>query len=376
MGHLNRVFSLVTGLILTAIITPQSVYACSCMYMEDDHERFASYYDHADVIFQGIPTEVGISGQGNTHYRVSVEKVWKGHANARIDIQTAADSAACGIDLPLDTRVLIFASEYEGVLHTNLCSGTVEVSQAQDIIDWLNDYDEDDIDLPIDPEEIDCSPYVCENGQTHPRCEEGYVIKYLIDPCQFSTEEEEEYEEESLPEDIDDLFTDVTEVHPNFPAISFVRSEGIVSGYENGTYLPDEPINRAEFTKIIIEANFTRQAIDACDEELPFSDVNPDDWFFAYVCMAYKYEVLDGYPDGTFRPANLVNFAEASKIVINAFAIDIDPGFEEGAWWRKFVLTLAGIGGLPSTFTDPNQSLTRGDMAEIIFRVMMSLRNG
>ena len=163
------------------------------------------------------------------------------------------------------------------------------------------------------------------------------------------------------------------EGHSNYKAISFVKQEGIVNGYEGNVYIPDQQINRAEFTKIIVAANYARDAIDSCELNELFSDVSQSNWFADYVCMAKNDGIVDGYPDSTFRPAAFVNFAEAAKIVVGAFGIDTKPEDHLGVWWRPYVFALARIGGLPTTFSDPNQEITRGDMAEIIYRVMMGM---
>lgn len=366
-----RKILIITAFLLAPALTPQSVYACSCMYYEDENERNASYYNNADLVIQGVPIEVGFEEDRLVHYSVSVEKVWKGQADALVDIATALDSAACGINLAMDEPVILFAYKSDGKYQTGLCSGTAKTSD--ELVLWLNAYDGTTLPkVPTEPElpeePLDCTPYICENGDVYPRCEGNAVINYLIHPCQFSDEEEGENEEEAT-----NGFIDVPEGHPNYGAIMFVRNEGIVSGYDDGSFKPSQRINRAEFTKIIITANFTPEAIDSCESADLFADISQSDWFADYVCTAKEDGVIGGYPDGTFRPEAFVNFAEAAKIVINAFAIQTDPEDHLGIWWRPYVFALARIGGLPTTFSDPNQQLTRGDMAEIIYRVMMGM---
>ena len=116
-------------------------------------------------------------------------------------------------------------------------------------------------------------------------------------------------------------FKDVPSTHPNSDAIHYVQAQAIVEGYPDGTFRPDNPINRAEFTKIIIEAYFQGQA----DGRDCFPDVGAE-WFAKYVCFAKARNIIAGYPDGNFYPANDINFAEVAKILANgssplAFAI-------------------------------------------------------
>ena len=351
MRSLMRNLLFLVALVFATLLHPQDVFACSCMHIEDENERNTAAYQNADLVIQGSAISAAEKGQ-NIVYTISVEKVWKGQADAYIEVETANNSAACGIDIPLNGSTIIFIRSDEQSYYTGLCSGTVDATDASNIVQWLNTYDDT------------CMPYVCPNGDTHPSCtEEGHVINYFVNPCQFSEQEEKE----------NPIFDDVLVSHTNAKAIAFVRNEGIVRGYEDGTYRPDQTINRAEFTKIITSSIFSTKEIDSCAKENIFSDVEQSIWYAKFVCSAKNAHIIDGYDDGTFRPSNTVNFAEAAKIVVNAFSVPINLKDQHGIWWKPYVFALSRIGGLPPSFTDPNQLLTRGEMAEIIFRVMTSL---
>jgi len=330
-----RKFPLIFILLLSALATPQEVFACSCIGFTDTEEQHTASYSNADLIIQGSAISVTEKSMSLV-YNVSVEKVWKGQADAYIEIETANNSAACGIQLPPNESTIIFINTNDGTYHTGLCSGTTAVDIA-DLAIWLDNHD--GTEPEAEPEVI--------AGPEH---------------------EEDPVEEENR------VFDDVPPNHPNVKAITFVRNEGIVKGYEDGTFRPNQTINRAEFTKIIITANFTQEATDNCESQDLFSDVHQSDWYADYVCIGKNDNVIDGYDDGTFRPSNPVNFAEAAKIVINAFAIKTNPEDQQlSVWWKPYVFAMSRIGGLPPSFTDPNQLLTRGEMAEIIYRVMTGM---
>ena len=354
---------LLTAILLAPLVSPQSAYACSCMYYEDETERQTAYYNNADLVIQGIPMEADFEEGGLRHYTISVEKVWKGRVDAIVDIVTALDSARCGMRFQIDKPVIIFAYQSNGKYHTGLCSGTAQTTGA--LVEWLNAYDGTGTTTPPPPY---CDPYVCKNDDTYPRCDKNEPIAYKMHPCKLSDREYEEDDTEEMGN-----FIDVPEGHRNYTSIRFIKDEGIAKGYEGGFYLPDDRINRAEFTKIIIKANYTSEAIENCESDDLFSDVSKDDWFANFICIAKKDGVVDGYPDKTYKPGAYVNFAEAAKIVVGAFGIETNPDDYLGVWWKPFVFALAHIGGLPTTFSDPNQLLTRGDMAEIIYRVMMGM---
>lgn len=161
-------------------------------------------------------------------------------------------------------------------------------------------------------------------------------------------------------------FSDVPASHLNYDAINYVQSKGVVEGYPDGTYQPDKLISRYEFTKIIIGATFSKADIDACVSS-PFGDVPTGQWFTPYVCVAQKNGVVGGYPDGTFQGTNQINLVEASKIIVNGFKYPVGT---DAVWYKPYILKLEELKALPTTLTGFNHQLTRGEMAEVIDRLM------
>jgi len=166
-------------------------------------------------------------------------------------------------------------------------------------------------------------------------------------------------------------FRDVSSGHLNSDAVEYVRSQGIVGGYEDGTYKPDKTINRAEFTKIVVESKYSREEIDACLSS-QFPDVPQGQWFTKYVCMAKGKGIIQGYPDGTFRPAQNISFVEAAKIIVTAqdFSVGTDS-----VWYKPFVERLGTESAIPTTVDRFEKNITRGEMAEMIYRLKAKIRN-
>lgn len=165
-----------------------------------------------------------------------------------------------------------------------------------------------------------------------------------------------------------ETFSDVPSTHLNYDAINYIQAQNIVQGYSDGTFRPDNPINRAEFTKIIMQAYYLGQAAGSnC-----FTDVGTE-WFAEYVCLSKIKNIISGYPDGSFLPANNINFAEAAKILanVNGFKVTPDPG----TWYKPYVEKLAEVNAIPETITHFNQNVTRGEMAEMIYRLMVNVTN-
>ena len=155
-------------------------------------------------------------------------------------------------------------------------------------------------------------------------------------------------------------------------AIEYLAANGIIHGYADGTYGPDDVINRAEFTKIVLGA-FEDISFDGnlwC-----FIDVDGNEWYASYVCYAKQQGIISGYPDGQFRPANTINLVEASKILVNTFGLEA-VSCECGApWYEPYIRALQNQSYTPSTLTTFAQEVTRGEMAEMIWRIMEEIHS-
>lgn len=99
-------------------------------------------------------------------------------------------------------------------------------------------------------------------------------------------------------------------------------SREIVQGYGDGTYRPFATINRAEFLKILMDSQFPkRQPTDLrCFADL---EVQVPQWYARTTCAARELGIVSGYPDGSFRPDQPVLFVEALKMAFLTFGVSI-----------------------------------------------------
>jgi len=183
-------------------------------------------------------------------------------------------------------------------------------------------------------------------------------------------------------------FPDVLSSHPNYDAILHLQSKGTVSGYADGSFHPDQTINRAEFTKIIIvpqlgelDKDVTRCiTANVNNESYILSDVDTHSWYSTYICGAISRKLLSGYPDGSFKPAQNINFAEAAKIIANNDSNTFGGHMMQKAipgepWYRQYVDFLAENKAIPTSIYSLDQAITRGEMAEIMYRLQVKITN-
>lgn len=81
------------------------------------------------------------------------------------------------------------------------------------------------------------------------------------------------------------------------------------------TFRPNDSINRAEAVAMVVRLSdaLTYQKYSQ------FNDVNANAWYAPYIDAAYRYGVVEGYGDGSFRPANNLTRAEAAVVATNAY---------------------------------------------------------
>ena len=99
-------------------------------------------------------------------------------------------------------------------------------------------------------------------------------------------------------------------------AIFNVRSCGLMQGYENGEFHPEKEISRAEFAAVATRlcGVLSNPGLSAT----PFSDVSSEMWASGYVNYAHSLGLINGFEDGSFRPNDMLTHAQALKIIVCA----------------------------------------------------------
>jgi hypothetical protein len=95
-------------------------------------------------------------------------------------------------------------------------------------------------------------------------------------------------------------------------------ANGYVKGYADGSFKPDRPISRAEFLAI---ANLAFGKFNQ-NTKASFSDVYSEDWYYAHVASATVAGYAAGYPDNKFKPNNSITRAEAATMLAKLVKLD------------------------------------------------------
>lgn len=114
-------------------------------------------------------------------------------------------------------------------------------------------------------------------------------------------------------------FTDVDKSHWSYKYIETAKSKGVISGYKGDSFKPNQSITRAEAAKIIADALGLAKS-----GKGNLKDVKSN-WAERHIVACAEGGIIEGYPDGTFKPNNTLTRAEATKIVYDSITTPLAP---------------------------------------------------
>lgn len=181
-------------------------------------------------------------------------------------------------------------------------------------------------------------------------------------------------------------FEDISGVnaHTDQMAIEALAARGIIDGKGGGLFDPDATMTRAEFAAIVVRAlGLPMKATDR------FTDVQPADWFAAYVGTAYTYGIVNGTSDTSFTPNGTITRQEAAVMVARAAKLcGMDTALDNAAirdtlaqfgdyvtaaeWARESLAFCYGEGIWDDSEFDilPKLAIKRCEVAQMIFRLL------
>ena len=116
-------------------------------------------------------------------------------------------------------------------------------------------------------------------------------------------------------------FPDVNENHWAAPEIKLLSEQGVIVGYPDGTFKPDENVTRAEFAAMAIRA--LGQQHTKVVQPVHFSDVDRDYWAYEDIQKALYFELISCDKKGDlFRPEDSVSRAESVSVAVNALTTE------------------------------------------------------
>jgi hypothetical protein len=169
-------------------------------------------------------------------------------------------------------------------------------------------------------------------------------------------------------------FSDVPTDYWAYQYIEYLATAGIISGYSDNTFRPGNNATRGQFSKMIVLAEGW-PANTANGPH--FSDVAPGSAFYVYVETAVNRGVISGYANGTFRPNNNITRGQISKIIVLAEGwpagnppsptfSDVPPGSPFYIYVESAVAHGIVSGYADGTFR-PNTNATRAQLSKMLY---------
>ena len=159
--------------------------------------------------------------------------------------------------------------------------------------------------------------------------------------------------------------------------INFLANKKIINGFEDNRFLPEEPISREQFVKILV----TAFSLPSFEYNNSFYDIPSDRWSAVYVSSAEKTGVVNGNGNGLFEPERKINRQELCtmlgrcleykgvKISDNKVLPFIDDN-ETSDYARKYIAFLLDnkvVNGVGNNMFEPNGDATRAMAAKIVY---------
>ncbi|MGA4718514.1 N-acetylmuramoyl-L-alanine amidase [Fictibacillus nanhaiensis] len=172
-------------------------------------------------------------------------------------------------------------------------------------------------------------------------------------------------------------FSDVSDTYRAKEEIEYLVSKGIISGFSDGSFRPNQGVNRAETAVMIGKA----LKLNGIKRNTNFSDVSSSSFASGYIQSAVEEGIITGYGDGTFRPGKTVTRSEMSILLARAFMLtktsdtinfnDVYPS--SAAYTSINKITTAGIstGYANGTFR-PSTITNRADFSVFLARSLNS----
>ena len=181
-------------------------------------------------------------------------------------------------------------------------------------------------------------------------------------------------------------FTDVPSNFWAYESITKMTKEGLMSGYRNGTFKPNDPLSREEAASLFSNMIGDTPSIMLASS---FSDITSDRWSSLAIESVARANIISGYGDNTYRPEQYMSRQEFA-VVADKFlhyqgyrtedptALDTIHFSDQkfiAPWAQSSVRELALWGFINYStkgLFNPEKYITRGEAAEITYRLLFS----
>lgn len=177
-------------------------------------------------------------------------------------------------------------------------------------------------------------------------------------------------------------FRDMTKSHWADNYVAELSQKGIINGYDDNTFRPNNNVTREEFVKMIITATGLYDENAECE----FDDVPNSAWSYKYLASAYKNDIVSGVTDTTFGVGMYITRQDVAVIAARILTrlgktatvgdttlTDIDTVTNYAQDSVKLLNSMGIINGFDDGSFMPHNALTRAEAAAIISKLIANL---
>ncbi|PKM49500.1 MAG: hypothetical protein CVV02_15840 [Firmicutes bacterium HGW-Firmicutes-7] len=152
-------------------------------------------------------------------------------------------------------------------------------------------------------------------------------------------------------------------------AVGKLKAVKVMEGYPDGSFKPEGEITRAEFAKIAVVSMGLGDAAEASKGTTKFPDVDGTHWASGYINLAVNRSLVSGYPDGTYKPEGKLTNAEAITILTRL--VGLGPVVDkDGTWPANYIGRAANEGILKGVNVASTTNATRGVVAKMLVNTL------
>ncbi|WP_306010189.1 Ig-like domain-containing protein [Bacillus sp. MMSF_3328] len=169
-------------------------------------------------------------------------------------------------------------------------------------------------------------------------------------------------------------FSDVRNNDYYYQAVSSLSEKGIIKGFGNGIFKPNESVTRAQAAKMLTLAlNIKTDHV----KDPGFKDVSKNNWAYSYIAALAEQGIVKGYGD-QFKPNEPITRAQMAKIIALGYKFKESPlkdkrfhDVNPTEWYAGYLQPLIEKGitnGTTAKTYSPNETVSRGQIAAFIYR--------
>ncbi|WP_099189045.1 S-layer homology domain-containing protein [Tepidibacter mesophilus] len=148
-------------------------------------------------------------------------------------------------------------------------------------------------------------------------------------------------------------------------AVERLSALGVVNGMDDGKYHEEMKVTREQFAKILVETLGIGNSVAKANGVTNFNDVESSRWSSGYINVAVERGLIKGYPDGTFKPAAEVSYAEAITMLVRALGYKDE--LLKGSWPENYISKATDVKITSDVkFTSATEKADRGAVALLV----------